>query len=161
MALQADGQPWDADEAAPFGPPDRARQPFYPDASRVFEEIDRLTPGDDGLGGHLARLADFDFYRPAPPAGYTRGQAEADRTDVGRGDIEPEERGRDYFPYRPVHRWCPKWKRRGWKNWNPISTGACKPRSPKPSPKANRPSQGRFHRPPVVPSKSDQSLCPG
>jgi L-asparaginase len=103
MALQADGQPWDADEAAPFGPPDRARQPFYPDASRVFEEIDRLTPGDDGLGGHLARLADFDFYRPAPPAGYTRGQAEADRTDVGRGDIEPEQRGRDYFPYRPVH----------------------------------------------------------
>ena len=51
MALQADGQAWDGDEAAPFGPPDRARQPFYPDASRVFEEIDRLTPGDDGLGG--------------------------------------------------------------------------------------------------------------
>jgi L-asparaginase len=103
MALQADGQPWDGDEAAPFGPPDRTRQPFYPDASRVFEEIDRLTPGDDGLGGHLARLADYDFYRPAPPAGYTRGLPKADRTDVGSGDIEPEERGRDYFPYRPVH----------------------------------------------------------
>ena len=88
MAMQADGRPWDGDEADPFGPPDRYRQPFYPDAERVFEEIDRFGVGDDGVGGHLARLADYDFLRPAPPGGYTQ-----------RG----EERGRDYFPYRPPH----------------------------------------------------------
>ena len=40
------------------------------------------------MGGHLSRLADYDFLRPAPPAGYTQ---------------QGEERGVDYFPYRPVH----------------------------------------------------------
>jgi L-asparaginase len=88
MAVQADGRPWEGDEATPFGPPENARQPFYPDASRVFEEIDRLQPGDDGLAGHLDRLADFEFFRPAPPGGWTRAG---------------EERGRDFFPYRPPH----------------------------------------------------------
>ena len=28
MAMQADGRPWEGDEADPFGPPHRARQPF-------------------------------------------------------------------------------------------------------------------------------------
>jgi L-asparaginase/Glu-tRNA(Gln) amidotransferase subunit D len=88
MARQADGRPWEGDEADPFGPPGRHRQPFYPDASRVFEEIDRLGVGDDGIAAQLARLADFDFLRPAPPGGWT---------------AEGEQRGRDYFPYRPVH----------------------------------------------------------
>lgn len=103
MAFQADGRPWEGDEADPFGPPERARQPFYPDASRVFEEIDRLGVGEDGLAGHLDALGEFDFYRPAPPGGYTGGLAEDARTDVGSGDVRPEERGRDFFPYRPVH----------------------------------------------------------
>jgi hypothetical protein len=88
MALQADGRPWDGDEADPFGPPGRHRQPFYPDAARVFEEIDRLNPGDDGLASHLARLADYDFLRPAPPGGWTAAG---------------EAGGRDFFPYRPPH----------------------------------------------------------
>jgi L-asparaginase/Glu-tRNA(Gln) amidotransferase subunit D len=87
-AFQADGRPWEGDEADPFGPPERARQPFYPDASRVFEEIDRLGVGDDGLGGQLARLADYEFVRPAPPAGYTRSG---------------EARGTDFWAYRPPH----------------------------------------------------------
>jgi hypothetical protein len=103
MALQADGRPWEADEADPFGPPERARQPFYPDASRLFEEIDRLHPGDDGLGSHLSALADFDFFRAAPPGGYTQGLAAAERTDLATGPIGPEARGRDFFPYRPPH----------------------------------------------------------
>jgi hypothetical protein len=103
MAVQADGRPWDGDEADPFGPPERARQPFLPDASRLFEEIDRLQPGDDGLSAHLARLAEYDFYRAAPPGGYTRGLAAAARTDTGAGDVEPEVRGRDFFAYRPPH----------------------------------------------------------
>lgn len=88
MALQADGSPWDGDEATPLGPRERARQPFYPDASRVFEEIDRLFPGDDGLGSQLARLADYEFFRPAPPGGQI---------------LSGEEPGRDFFPYRPGH----------------------------------------------------------
>ncbi len=103
MAVQADGRPWDGDEADPFGPRERARQPFFPDASRLFEEIDRLAPGDDGLGSHLSRMASFDFYRVTPPGGYTRGLAEAARTDVGSGAIAPEEHGRDFFAYRPPH----------------------------------------------------------
>lgn len=88
MALQADGRPWDSDEADPFGPPGRHRQPFYPDASRVFEEIDRLQPGEDGLGSTLARLADYDFVRAAPPGGFT---AAGERAGV------------DFFAYRPPH----------------------------------------------------------
>jgi hypothetical protein len=88
MAMQADGRPWDGDEADPFGPPERTRQPFYPSAQRVFDEIDRFGIGDDGIGGHLSRLANYDFLRPAPPAGYT-----------AQGEV----RGVDYFPYRPVH----------------------------------------------------------
>jgi L-asparaginase/Glu-tRNA(Gln) amidotransferase subunit D len=103
MDVQADGRPWDGDEAEPFGPPDRARQPFFPDASRLFEEIDRLHPGEDGLASHLSRLAEYDFFRAAPPGGYTAGLAAARRTDVGDGDIAPEVRGRDFFAYRPPH----------------------------------------------------------
>lgn len=103
MAFQADGRPWEGDEADPFGPPHRSRQPFYPDPARVFEEIDRLQPGDDGLASHLSRLADFDFYRAAPPGGYTKGLPKADRTDVGDDDIGPEAGGKHFFPYRPPH----------------------------------------------------------
>lgn len=88
MAFQADGRPWEGDEVDPMGPPGRHRQPFYPDASRVFEEIDRLAPGHDGLAAHLDRLADFDFLRPLPPGGYTAAG---------------EEHGRDFFAYRPPH----------------------------------------------------------
>lgn len=103
MALQADGRPWEGDEADPFGPPERARQPFFPDAARLIEEIDRLQPGDDGLASHLSRHAEFDFYRATPPGGYTRGLAAERRTDAGDGPIEPELRGRDFFAYRPPH----------------------------------------------------------
>jgi L-asparaginase len=85
---QADGRPWEGDEADPWGPRERARQPFFPDASRLFEEIDRLGIGDDGLAGQLDRLADYDFFRPAPPAGPMRSG---------------ERPGVDFFPYRPVH----------------------------------------------------------
>ena len=87
MAMQADGRPWEGDESDPFGPPDRTRQPFYPSAERVFEEIDRFGVGDDGLGGHLARMADYDFLRPAPPAGYTsegRGAGQGLLSRTGR-----------------------------------------------------------------------------
>lgn len=103
MARQADGSPWDDDCAAPLAPPARARQPFMPDGSRSFEEIDRLGIGPKGIGNLISSKADIDFYRIVPPAGYTKGLPAAQRRDVGQGDIAPEVRGRDFFPYKPYH----------------------------------------------------------
>jgi hypothetical protein len=90
MALQADGGAWDDDCAAPNAPANRARQPFYPDGARVFEEIDRLGVGEKGLSNLVSRRAEMDFFRVTPPAGYTKGDP-------------PEVLGEDFFPYRPHH----------------------------------------------------------
>jgi hypothetical protein len=103
LARQANGQPWEQDGVSPNAPGEQTRQPFYPDASRLFEEIDRLGVSNEGWGNQLASRADYDFYRPAPPGGYTKGLSAAERSDVGEGDIPPEIRGRDFFPYRPPH----------------------------------------------------------
>ncbi len=75
MARQADGQPWEDDEAHPLAPAHFCRQPFYPDASRIFEEIDRLAIGHHGTGNLLSSKADFDFYRPAPSGGYAQNRS--------------------------------------------------------------------------------------
>ena len=101
MARQRDGRAWDGDAAEPGAGPERSRQPFYPDAARLFEEIDRFDLDEEGLASQLARRADFDFFRPAPSGGYRNGLELARRTDVGSGDVPPEALGRDYFPYRP------------------------------------------------------------
>ena len=83
------GQPFEEadlfDPALDYG----GRQFFYPDASRMFEEIDRAISGRDesGEGSILDRKADYDFIRVLPPGGYT-----------ARG----EKSGVDYFPYRPL-----------------------------------------------------------
>ncbi len=92
VARRADGSP----EGAPFEDADLrnpdirygGRQTFFPDASRLFEEIDRGIPGraHDGAASELDRLADFDFVRALPPAGYTK---------------DGEVAGRDFFPYQP------------------------------------------------------------
>jgi L-asparaginase len=65
------------------------RQFFYPDASGVFEHIDRSIAGRDehGEGSTLDRLADFEFIRALPPAGYTQ-----------QGEVI----GKDFFPYKPI-----------------------------------------------------------
>jgi len=102
MARQADERAWEDDGTDPFVPAERCRQPFYPDASRIFEEIDRFTVGFAGVGNLLSSLADFSFYRAAPPGGYKKGLPHEDRTDVGDGDIAPETLGEDFFPYRPL-----------------------------------------------------------
>jgi hypothetical protein len=102
MARQADGSAWEEDGADPLASADRCRQPFYPDASRVFEEIDRLGVGEAGVGNLLSSRADFDFYRAAPGGGYKKGLPGAERTDAGEGDIPPEHLGLDFFPYRPM-----------------------------------------------------------
>ena len=46
MAVQADGSAWEEECAQPFAPEAKARQPFLPDGSRSFEEIDRLGIDD-------------------------------------------------------------------------------------------------------------------
>jgi len=103
MAVQADGSAWEEECAHPLAPAHRARQSFYPDGSRSFEEIDRLGVGDNGVGNLIASRADVEFYRVLPPAGYTKGLPASVRSDAGEGDIPPEVRGRDFFPYRPWH----------------------------------------------------------
>ena len=83
------------EDGAPFDPadaedPDRGewRQFFYPDAERVFAEIDRGVYGRTrrGTAAPLSEMADYEFIRPVPPAGYTE---------------EGERPGEDFFPYKP------------------------------------------------------------
>jgi len=64
------------------------RQGFYPDASRMFLEINRTISGrsDDGEGSILDTKADFDFIRANPPGGYTK-----------KGEVS----GVNFFPYKP------------------------------------------------------------
>jgi L-asparaginase len=103
MARQANGQPWEEDGTTPGAPINQTRIPFFPDASRMFEEIDRLSLAENGVADTLGGRADYDFYRPAPSGGYTKGLAAALRTDKGEGDIPPEVNGEDFFVYRPSH----------------------------------------------------------
>jgi L-asparaginase len=103
MATQADGAAWDEECAFPGAPEPKARQGFFPDGSRSFEEIDRLQIGEDGTGNLISAKAEIDFYRILPPSGYTKGLAADRRTDAGAGEIAPERRGVDFFPYKPPH----------------------------------------------------------
>jgi L-asparaginase len=103
MATQADGSAWEEEMAVALGPASAARQGFFPDGSRSFEEIDRLGIEDGGTASPISSRADVDFYRVLPPAGYTKGLAASARTDVGDGDIAPEQRGLHFNGYKPVH----------------------------------------------------------
>jgi L-asparaginase/Glu-tRNA(Gln) amidotransferase subunit D len=94
MGRQANGKPWDSTAAFPGAPFSQARQTFVPDASRIFEEIERN-------GGGIYAKAEYDFYRAVPAGGYTKGLPAARRTDVGEGDIKPEKLGDDFFAYGP------------------------------------------------------------
>jgi L-asparaginase len=92
MGRQANGQAWEGTATRPGAPFAESRQTFVPDASRIFEEIERN-------GGELLEKADFHFYRPVPSGGYTKGLPHVRRTDVGDGDITAERGGADFFPY--------------------------------------------------------------
>lgn len=94
MGRQADGSPWESTASRPGAPFSESRQTFVPDASRIFEEIERN-------GGEIYELADYDFYRGVPAGGYPKGLPAAERTDVGEGDIPPEKLGVDFFSYGP------------------------------------------------------------
>jgi hypothetical protein len=101
MARQADGRAWEMDGTERGAPAELVRVPFFPDGSRLFEEIDRLGISHEGVGCLLSGKADFDFYRALPSGGYRLGRSAGERTDIGEGDIPPEVRGVDFFPYRP------------------------------------------------------------
>lgn len=101
MGRQANGQAWEMDGTDKDAPAEFCRVPFFPDGSRLFEEIERLGISDEGIGCLLSAKADFDFYRALPSGGYTKGMSAGQRNDVGDGDIAPEIRGTDFFPYRP------------------------------------------------------------
>lgn len=103
MGRQADGSPWDEACAFPLAPEDQARQTFYPNAQRIYEEIDRFGLENGGRGSILTSQASFDFYRAAPSGGYKKGLPASKRTDTGEGDIPPETLGEDFFIYYPQH----------------------------------------------------------
>ncbi|WP_051749334.1 asparaginase domain-containing protein [Nevskia soli] len=94
MGRQANGQAWEGQATHPGAPFSEARQTFVPNASRIFEEIERN-------GGEINAKADYDFYRAVPAGGYTKGLPAAQRTDTGSGDIAPEKLGVDFFSYGP------------------------------------------------------------
>ncbi|MBO9101693.1 MULTISPECIES: asparaginase domain-containing protein [Rhizobium] len=101
MAMQKDGSPWE-EEATYLNSP-KARQGFFPDGSRSFEEIDRLSIGADGKVNLIGGRADVDFYRVAPPGGFTKGLDPAERADIGEGAISAERMGWDFFAYKPYN----------------------------------------------------------
>lgn len=90
MGRQANGAPWDGPGVDRLSDHDHTRQTFYPDSSRLYEEIDRLGIGADGGANLLSSRATFDHYRPAPSGGYRNGP-------------EPEVPGENYFAYSPFH----------------------------------------------------------
>lgn len=103
MSRQADGRPWDADGSELVAPADLTRQPFYPDGSRIVEEIDRFGIGEHGTGNLISAYAEVDYFRVLPASGYKKGLPANRRTDIGTGDIPAETLGKDFFPYRPPH----------------------------------------------------------
>jgi L-asparaginase len=103
MARQADGSAWEEECAAPGAPDEQARQGFFPDGSRSFEEIDRTQVSGSGQGNMISARADVDFFRIMPPGGFRQGLPASLRGDTGEDDIAPEQRGRDFFPYKPRH----------------------------------------------------------
>ena len=105
MARQTNGQPWEEECTSSAVPAEQARQGFYPDGSRIFEEIDRLSITADGVGNAISSIAEVEFFRVLPTAGYTRGLPSAQRTDMGEGAIPPEVRNKDFYAYKPYHLW--------------------------------------------------------
>lgn len=101
MAMQQDGSPWEEEATGPDSP--LSRQGFYPDGSRSFEEIDRLSIGADGKVNLIGGRAEVDFYRVAPPGGFTKGLPHDQRADTGPGDTPAEQMGHDFFAYKPWH----------------------------------------------------------
>ncbi len=103
LARTREGTAWEQEGLKRFGGGAETRQTFYPDASRVFEEIDRFGLDASGLNNILSARGEYDFYRAAPSGGYLSGLSEGRRTDVGEGEIPAEVRGEDFYSYGPPH----------------------------------------------------------
>jgi L-asparaginase len=101
MATQVDGTAWEEECTSPGAI--TGRQGFFPDGSRSFEEIDRMSIGVEGTASLLSSIATIDFYRGVPPGGFTKGLPAHLRSDKGEGDIPPELRGTHFFGYKPYH----------------------------------------------------------
>ncbi|MDB6092711.1 MAG: hypothetical protein JWM32_273 [Verrucomicrobia bacterium] len=101
MARRADGSAWEGAEGSGGG----FRQTLFPDASRLFEEIERMG---SVLNGNLSGRARFSFFRAAPPAGYLQGLPAAQRTDAGVGAIPAEKAGADFYPYGYANSYPPR-----------------------------------------------------
>ncbi|HEX6454194.1 MAG TPA: hypothetical protein VF060_32630 [Trebonia sp.] len=106
------GVPWLGSGLAPAAPEDEQRQTFFPDASRLYEEIDRFGVDGEGYGRPLSSQARFAFFRAIPSGGYRKGLSGQLRTDyefAGGGPrpatdgLPPEQRGTDFFGYFPRH----------------------------------------------------------
>ena len=84
----AQGVPFEDADLQDAGVKFGGRQFFFPDASRIFADIDRTISGRDehGAGSTLDLKAEYEFIRALPPAGYP-----------SQGEVS----GQDYFPYRP------------------------------------------------------------
>jgi hypothetical protein len=82
----------------------RSRPPARPKLDPFTGMIDRILAADEGRPRkqrHTSkRIFEIDFYRILPPSGYTKGLPAERRTDTGAGDIPPERRGVDFFPYK-------------------------------------------------------------
>jgi hypothetical protein len=111
-AVTRSAEPWLGSGLAPSAQEDEERQTFFPDASRLYEEIDRFGVDGDGLGRLLTSQARYAFYRAIPSSGYRKGLSGDLRKDFENApggprratdDIPPEQRGVDYFGYFPRH----------------------------------------------------------
>ncbi|HYD83411.1 MAG TPA: asparaginase domain-containing protein, partial [Opitutus sp.] len=96
MARRADGSAWGHE----VGEGPEFRQTFFPDASRLFDEIERWHGSQNA---NLRSRADFSFFRAVPSGGYRKGLPASARTDAEAGDISPEKSGVDFFPYDNVN----------------------------------------------------------
>ncbi|MBP2561846.1 L-asparaginase/Glu-tRNA(Gln) amidotransferase subunit D [Neorhizobium galegae] len=103
MARQRDGSAWETDGVSSFAAREMSRQPFMPDGSRTFEEVDRLGVDPKGRGSAIHDIADVEFYRVAPSGGYMNGVPSGESSGHADGTGAIEVSGRDFFPYRPPH----------------------------------------------------------
>jgi L-asparaginase/Glu-tRNA(Gln) amidotransferase subunit D len=102
VGVQASGEPWLSSLEADHP----RRQTFYPDASRIYEEIDRFGVDDFGRSGLLSALADFQFVRAAPSGGYPTDPATLPESLFEHGGVRPEHAEvaeQDYFFYTHLH----------------------------------------------------------
>lgn len=96
VARTRNGEPWQETGLSASADLSEIRQTFYPDASRLYEEIDRFGLDSAGHGGLLSDQAEFEFFRAAPSGGYLTGEAAR-----ASGLAEPEVHGGDFFNYFP------------------------------------------------------------